>query len=103
MARSYISYSKSSSLSLSYVHKYVDEKPKSEKQKEQEERMKSQPIPIKTFEVELYANNTFRTFTGLGDTILRGKWWISGNDRDQLIMQVWRFGFGRSVSGSTYR
>lgn len=34
------------------------------------------PIPIKTFEVDLFANNTFQTVTGLGDTVLRGKWSI---------------------------
>lgn len=37
---------------------------------------KNAPIPIKTFEVDLFANNTFQTGTGLGDTILRGKWSI---------------------------
>jgi hypothetical protein len=40
--------------------------------------------------------------TGLGDTILRGKWSIIGEERDQLWMTVYRFGFGRSVSGSTF-
>lgn len=54
--------------------------------------------------VELFANNTFSTIYGLGDsTTLRGKWSIVGEKRDQLWMMVYRFGFGRSVSGSTYR
>ena len=57
---------------------------------------------INAFEVELFANNTFSSITGLGDTILRGKWSIIGDERDQLWMSVWRFGFGRSVSGSTF-
>jgi hypothetical protein len=53
--------------------------------------------------VELFANNTFSTIYGLGSsTILRGKWSIIGEKRDQLWMMVYRFGFGRSVSGSTY-
>ncbi len=80
----------------------IDEKPKSKAEKEREEREKNAPMPIKTFVVELFANNTFSTITGLGDTVLRGKWSIAGDDRDQLWMSVWRFGFGRSVSGSTF-
>mmetsp|Transcript_13918 Transcript_13918/g.21151 ORF Transcript_13918/g.21151 Transcript_13918/m.21151 type:complete len:582 (+) Transcript_13918:314-2059(+) len=83
-------------------NKFVDAKPKTDEQKEWEEKQKNAPIPIKTFEVDLFANNTFQTVTGLGDTILRGKWSIVGDMRDQLWMKVWRFGFGRAVSGSTY-
>jgi len=46
---------------------------------------------------------TFSTLGGLGDAkILRGKWNLIGENRDQLWMQVSRFGFGRGVSGSTY-
>ena len=53
--------------------------------------------------VELFVNNTFSTVFGLGSsTILRGKWNIIGDKRDQLWMMVSRFGFGRSVSGSTF-
>jgi hypothetical protein len=53
--------------------------------------------------VELFANNTFSTLYGLGNsTILRGKWSIIGEKRDQLWMMVHRFGWGRSVSGSTF-
>ncbi|KAL7431457.1 hypothetical protein ACHAXH_007134 [Discostella pseudostelligera] len=53
--------------------------------------------------VELFANNTFSTLHGLGSsTVLRGKWSIIGDKRDQLWMMVYRFGFGRSVSGSTF-
>eukprot|EP01083_Nonionella_stella_P046315 124003_1 len=53
--------------------------------------------------VELHANNTFSTLGGLGEsTIFRGKWSIIGEKRDQLWMMVYRFGFGRSVSGSTF-
>jgi hypothetical protein len=35
-------------------------------------------------------------------TILRGKFYVIGDKKDQLWMQIWRFGFGRSVSGSVY-
>jgi len=53
--------------------------------------------------VELFANNTFSTLAGLGSsTVLRGRWSIIGDKRDQLWMMVSRFGFGRSVSGSTF-
>ena len=58
---------------------------------------------IRVMEVKFFANNTFATVAGLGGNILRGKFDIIGQDRDQLWMQVWRFGFGRSVSGSVYR
>ena len=54
--------------------------------------------------VELFSNNTFSTLYGLGNsTVLRGKWSIIGDKRDQLWMMVHRFGWGRSVSGSTFR
>ena len=73
-------------------------------------RKKSQPnedvtmTSIRVMEVEFFSNHTFATVAGLGEgTVLRGKWDIIGNKRDQLWMQVWRFGFGRSVSGSVYR
>ena len=58
---------------------------------------------IRVMEVKFFANNTFATVAGLGDSILRGKYNIIGEKRDQLWMQVLRFGFGRSVSGSVYR
>jgi len=83
-------------------NKFVDAKAQTDAEKEWEERQKNEPIPIKSFEVDLFANNTFQTVTGLGDMILRGKWSIVGEQRDQLWMTVWRFGFGRDVSGSTY-
>ena len=59
---------------------------------------------LRVMEVHLFANNTFSTVAGLGSsTVLRGKWDIIGTARNYLWMQVWRFGFGRSVSGSTFR
>ena len=52
----------------------------------------------------IHANNTFSTIAGLGDTtILRGNFNVIGDKRDQVWMQSLRFGFGRKVSGSTYR
>jgi len=61
------------------------------------------PVNIRVMEVQLFANQTFRTTGGFGNAaILRGKWDIMGDKRDSLWLQVWRFGFGRSVSGSTY-
>lgn len=58
---------------------------------------------MQVMQVELFANSTFTTVGGLGQAVtLRGKWMIIGQDKDQLWMQVWRFGFGRSISGSTY-
>eukprot|EP00816_Leptocylindrus_hargravesii_P011337 CAMPEP_0196802296 /NCGR_PEP_ID=MMETSP1362-20130617/1926_1 /TAXON_ID=163516 /ORGANISM="Leptocylindrus danicus, Strain CCMP1856" /LENGTH=382 /DNA_ID=CAMNT_0042173553 /DNA_START=301 /DNA_END=1449 /DNA_ORIENTATION=- len=58
---------------------------------------------MQVMQVELFSNSTFVTIGGLGQAVtLRGKWMIIGQDKDQLWMQVWRFGFGRSVSGSTY-
>mmetsp|Transcript_22575 Transcript_22575/g.48892 ORF Transcript_22575/g.48892 Transcript_22575/m.48892 type:complete len:494 (+) Transcript_22575:541-2022(+) len=63
----------------------------------------ARPVPIRAVEVELYPNMTFCTVGGLGNSkILRGKWNIIGSEKDQLWMQVFRFGFGRSVSGSTF-
>lgn len=59
---------------------------------------------IRVMELQLFANNTFSTIAGLGSsTVLRGKWAIVGDSRNYLWLQVWRFGFGRSVSGSTFR
>ncbi len=89
-------------MSSEKYNKYKDYKSMTNADKEREEMEKNAPMQIKSFEVALFANNTFSTITGLGDTVLRGKWSIIGEERDQLWMNVWRFGFGRSVSGSTY-
>jgi hypothetical protein len=82
-------------------NKFVDDPIK--KTKKDQDKEANQTSQIRVMEVQLFANNTFSTTAGLGDsTVLRGKWWIIGEERDQLWMQVWRFGFGRSVSGSTF-
>jgi hypothetical protein len=58
---------------------------------------------IRVMQVAFHANNTFSTVAGLGESaILRGKFDIIGEEKNQLWMQVMRFGFGRSVSGSVY-
>lgn len=82
-------------------NKFVDDP--IQKSKKDQEREANQTAQIRVMAVQLFANNTFSTTAGLGDsTVLRGKWWIIGEERDQLWMQVMRFGFGRSVSGSTF-
>ena len=83
-------------------NQFVDDKPQSKAEKETEEQEKNAPMKIKSFEVELFANNTFSTIIGLGETVLRGKWSIIGEQRDHLWMSVWRFGFGRGMAGATF-
>lgn len=80
----------------------LSEDPPSKKAQKRAEEDENRPVNIRVIEVAFFANNTFATVSGLGDNILRGKFHIIGDDRDQLWMQVWRFGFGRSVSGSVY-
>lgn len=81
---------------------FTEDPPK--KSKRDEESEKNAPIPIRVLELVFFANNTFSTVAGLGSTtVLRGKWDVIGQEKDHLWMQIWRFGFGRSVSGSTYR
>jgi len=54
--------------------------------------------------LEFFKNNTFTTICGLGSSeVRRGKWSIIGEKRDQVWIQVYRFGFGRSVSYGTFR
>lgn len=70
-------------------------------EKEEEESKPGKNMQVMA--VELFANNTFSTLQGLGSsTVLRGRWSIIGKKRDALWMMVSRFGFGRSVSGSTF-
>ena len=74
---------------------------KTDKEKKEDELVPGKNMQVMA--VELFANNTFSTLYGLGNsTVLRGKWSIRGDKRDQLWMQVYRFGWGRSVSGSTF-
>jgi hypothetical protein len=79
------------------------EDPPSKNAKKQEDEAKNRPVDIRVMEVKFFANNTFASCAGLGELILRGTFHIIGEKRDHLWMQVRRFGFGRSVSGSVYR
>jgi hypothetical protein len=83
------------------LNRLVDDPPSKEAQKAHEDETNA-PVPIRVMQVAFHRNNTFSTVAGLGEAILRGKWDVIGQEKDQLWMQVWRFGFGRSVSGSTY-
>ena len=82
-------------------NKFVEDPPSEAAAKAAEEEQ-NRAVPIRVMQVQFHANNTFSTVAGLGEAILRGKFDIIGHSRDQLWMQVWRFGFGRSVSGSVY-
>ena len=85
---------------------YVYDAPSSSKSKSNQ----NSPIPdatptsaVRVLQIVFHRNNTFSTTGGLGNAaILRGKFDIIGQDKDHLWMQVIRFGFGRSVSGSVY-
>ena len=84
-------------------NKFVEDPPSQQAKKKAEEE-ENQPANIRVMEVQFFSNNTFATCGGFGEAIiLRGNYHIVGHDRDQIWMQVWRFGFGRSVSGSVYR
>jgi hypothetical protein len=83
------------------LNRFVDDPPSKEAQNAREDETNA-PVPIRVMQVVFHRNNTFNTVAGLGEAILRGKWDVIGQEKDQLWMQVWRFGFGRSVSGSTY-
>jgi len=82
-------------------NKYVEDPPNKEAARAAEEE-RNRAVPIRVMQVAFHANNTFSTVAGLGEAILRGKFDVIGHEKDQLWMQVWRFGFGRSVSGSVY-
>lgn len=82
-------------------NKFVHDPP-SKAAKEQADAEKAQTVPIRVMQVQFHANDTFSTVAGLGESILRGKYDILGQDKDQLWMQVVIFGFGRSVSGSVF-
>ena len=80
----------------------TEDQPRKKSKKQQEEEA-NRPVPIRVMELKFFSNNTFASVAGLGESILRGKFDVIGKKRDHLWMQIWRFGFGRSVSGSVYR
>lgn len=79
------------------IGRYVEDKPKADP---------DEKIDIRVMQIDFFSNNTFSTVEGglmnEKTKILRGKWSIIGREKDHLWMQVSRFGFGRSVSGSVY-
>ena len=84
-------------------NKFVEDPPNPKAARAAAEANKRAAANIRVVEVAFHANNTFSTVAGLGGAaILRGKFDIVGAEKDQLWMQVIRFGFGRSVSGSVY-
>lgn len=83
------------------LNRFVDDPPSKAAQAAHDDEADA-PILIRVMQVVFHGNHTFNTVAGLGEAILRGKWDVIGQEKDQLWMQVWRFGFGRSVSGSTF-
>ena len=84
-------------------NKYVYDAPSSKKKKSIPTPDNTPTSAVRVLQIVFHRNNTFSTTGGLGNAaILRGKFDIIGNDKDHLWMQVLRFGFGRSVSGSVY-
>jgi len=83
-------------------NKFVEDPP--QRFKKDEEKTMDQPVHnIRVLEVIFFANNTFATTGGMGGSaILRGKFSVIGKEKDHIWMQVIRFGFGRSVSGSVF-
>ena len=83
-------------------NKFVHDPP-SKKAAAAAEEANKRAANIRVMQVAFYPNNTFSTIAGLGESaILRGTFDVIGTEKDHLWMQVIRFGFGRSVSGSVY-
>lgn len=83
-------------------NKFVQDPPSSKAAKEYAEDMENRSANIRVMQVRFFQNNTFATIWGTGDSILRGKFDVIGQDKDSLWMTISRFGFGRSVSGSVF-
>ena len=91
------SYKPKSKLKWSKIEgKFIREQPPNQNKEEE-------VIDIRVMKIKFFSNYTFATLQDQKEKILRGKWNIIGEEKDHLWFQVWRFGFGRSVSGSTYR
>lgn len=86
-----------------FVHDPPSKSSAAKKAEEDAKNSKLSVTGIRVLQVAFHANNTFSTTAGLGESaILRGKFDVIGAEKDHLWMQVIRFGFGRSVSGSVY-
>mmetsp|Transcript_37584 Transcript_37584/g.57290 ORF Transcript_37584/g.57290 Transcript_37584/m.57290 type:complete len:400 (+) Transcript_37584:124-1323(+) len=72
--------------------KYIDEKKYEDPDRN---------IDIRVMPIEFYANNTFCAVGS--NKILRGRFEITGDEKDRIEFAVSLFGAGRSVSGSIYR
>jgi len=85
-------------------NKFVEDPPKKSKKQKHEEKNMDQPLhSIRVLEIKFFQNNTFATIGGMGGSaILRGRFSVIGKEKDHIWMQVIRFGFGRSVSGSVF-
>lgn len=83
-------------------NKFVQDPPSSRAAKKYAEEMENRSASIRVMQVRFFQNNTFATIWGTGDSILRGKFDVIGQDKDSLWMTISRFGFGRSVSGSVF-
>jgi hypothetical protein len=83
---------------------YVYDAPSKKKAETTANPAEDQPSSaVRVLQIVFHRNNTFSTTGGLGTAaILRGKYDIVGTEQDHIWMQVIRFGFGRSVSGSVY-
>ena len=83
-------------------NKFVEDPPKKARKKKNED-MDKPTHNIRVLEVKFFQNNTFATIGGMGGSaILRGRFSVIGKEKDHIWMQVIRFGFGRSVSGSVF-
>mmetsp|Transcript_11021 Transcript_11021/g.13983 ORF Transcript_11021/g.13983 Transcript_11021/m.13983 type:complete len:190 (+) Transcript_11021:1-570(+) len=71
--------------------KYIDEKKYEDPDRN---------IDIRVMPIEFYANNTFCAIGS--NKILRGRFEITGDEKDRIEFAVSLFGAGRSVSGSIY-
>ena len=80
-------------------YEHTEDPPKKPKKPKEE----SATHNIRVLEIKFFANNTFATIGGMGGSaILRGRFSVIGKEKDHIWMQVIRFGFGRSVSGSVF-
>jgi len=84
-------------------NKFVEDPPRKSKKKDEQNELDQLVHNIRVLELKFFANNTFATIGGMGGSaILRGRFSVIGENRDHIWMQVMRFGFGRSVSGSVF-
>jgi hypothetical protein len=64
-------------------NKYVHD-PISKQAQERENEETELPVPIRVMQVQFHTNDTFSSVAGLGESILRGKFDVIGDSKDQL-------------------